>query len=575
VTETRTARFGLPLWSAGTDGPSRSDFDEAFTNIEARAAYDDGVTVSALPSTSLYQGRYVWQQTASGNYRTLWRRDDASGWYHVGGPVIPTTQLIRALVNPPLADQTLDAVRIEHPTLDTGGWAANVTFDGAGVLRRGLALGHPSDTTLGRLTVGGNTLPASTVRAQMTAYAANEHVLLLKQAYSGGGTPGSLLRMLNQAGSAVVDIDGTGKLAASQPSAFGGANLSTGNALSVAPTVSGADTNGLALYGQASAGTKALLGLYRDSGDSVPIGLVARNGITLGRTPWGTAGTDGTVTLAGNLVYVRSSSNASNTTWLALRYTSLANEADITQDTNYFTTGPAGWSARLPGYHSQELLPATPTMTLYRFLDFSLPFLTVQRATRSGSTVTTTQVGSWEADGRMQVGVPWRGLGTQRDVRQNVVHTCTKAWVNPGDSPTAGQVILTNQNYNYTWPDITVKSLGTTDLEISVLTELMMGSGVSGSTDGQNFSHRLQVSINGGSFADVDRLVENAQATTNAGNRQVGDLFDARHLLSGVAAGTVLRFKSTLAAGNGLATVYLRSAKLRAHEQIVETYVAL
>lgn len=574
MTETRTTRFGLPLWSAGTDGPSRSDFDEAFTNIEARAAYDDGVTVSALPSTSLYQGRYVWQQTASGSYRTLWRRDDASGWYHVGGPVIPTTQLIRALVNPPLADQTLDALRIEHPTLDVGGWAANVTFDGAATLRRGLVLGHPSDTTLGRLTVGGSALPASTVRAQMTAYAANEHVLLLKQAYSGGGTPGSLLRLLNQAGSAVVDIDGTGKLAASQPSAFGGASLSTANMLAVAPTSAGSDLTGLALYGQSSAGTKALLAAYRDSSDSAAILSVLRNNITIGRTPWGTAGTDGTVTLAGNQVYVRSSSNASNTTWFALRCTNLSSETDASQDVTYLSTGPAGWSARLPGLHSQELLPSAPTMTLYRFLDFSAPFLAIQRAVRSGMSVTTTQVGSWEADGRMQVAAPWRSASTLRDVRQNVTHYCKKPWVNAGDAPTTGQAITTNSTYSYTWPDMVMKSLTAGDVEISVITELMLGVGV-GTADGQNFSHKLQVAINGGSFNDVDRLVENAQATPNPGNRPTGDLFDARHTLLNVAAGATLRFKSVYTVGSASPTVYLRCADFRAREVIIETYTAL
>jgi hypothetical protein len=574
MTKTLTTRFQLPQWGAGTDSPSRVDFDAAFLNLETWAAYDDGVTVSALPTTSLYQGRYVWQSQGSAPYRTLWRRDDASGWYHVGGPTIPTTQLIRALVNPALGDPTKDALRVEHPTLDVAGWASNLTFDGALSLRKGIAIGHPSDTSQGRLTVGGTALPASTVRAQITAYAANEHVLTLTQAYSGGGTPGSLLRMLNQAGSAVVNIDGTGKLSATQPSSFGGASLGTVNALAVGPTAGGADTVGLALYGQATATTKSLLAAYRDSSDSAPIAQVQRDGITLGRTPWGVAGTSGSITLASNVLYVRGSANGSNTSWLSFRYTSLADETNPALDSVYLSAGPAGWSARLPGFQSQELLPASPTQTLYRFLDFSQPFLTIQQAVRSGPSVSTTQVGSWEADGRMQGAVPWRSAATLRDMRQNVTHFCRKAWVSPGDGPTQGNAVLPSNAFSYTWPAMTVKSLTATDIEISVITELMLGSGVPDEADGQSYSHKLQVKINGASYVDVDRLVENAQGTPNPGNRPTGDLFDARHTLLSVPAGATVQFKSVYTIGAASPWIYLRSAEIRAREVIIESYVA-
>lgn len=80
MAETRTTRFGLPQWSSGsTDSPSRSDFNEAFANLDKWAARFESGTLNARPAPGI-PGRYY---TDDGG--TIYR-DTGTSWVEVGIP---------------------------------------------------------------------------------------------------------------------------------------------------------------------------------------------------------------------------------------------------------------------------------------------------------------------------------------------------------------------------------------------------------------------------------------------------------------------------------------------------------
>lgn len=74
MAETRTPRLGLPQWSAGTDSPSRADFNEAFAALEQLGALDLQGTVAARPAPGV-RGRYYYA-TDQGQLS----RDDGTAW---------------------------------------------------------------------------------------------------------------------------------------------------------------------------------------------------------------------------------------------------------------------------------------------------------------------------------------------------------------------------------------------------------------------------------------------------------------------------------------------------------------
>jgi hypothetical protein len=76
MAETRTTRLSLPQWSAGTDAPSRADFNEAFSNLDINGAmYGEGA-VATRPAAGKH-GRF-WFDPATGlSY------DDGSAWYGI------------------------------------------------------------------------------------------------------------------------------------------------------------------------------------------------------------------------------------------------------------------------------------------------------------------------------------------------------------------------------------------------------------------------------------------------------------------------------------------------------------
>lgn len=580
MTETRTTRFGYPLWSADTDSPSRLDFDEWSNVAEAKNAYDDGVTYTTVPVTSLVQGRYA-LVNATGNYRTLYRRDDAGSWRFVGGDTIPDTLRLRALTG---QATTAQALALSHPSLTNP--PLTLAYDGSMIVGGSFRSFDPNDAAKGGIVVGSNAAadPVNNGRLYVTTRQTGDRGLVVAPYVPGGGDPGSgdLLTVRNAGGDSPFVVNVLGQFREQASSAFGGASIQSTAMLAVAPSSSNSDTvtSGLLLYGQAGTGganppnTKALLQISRDSGDLTAAGsiaLVKRNTIALGKLPWGTPNTDGTVTLAGNTNYVRSSANAS--TYVQWSFTDPAHEDDPTKDTAYLLGSPTAMVWRLPFSISNEYRTAGITLGLYRFTDFSAPFMQLNRAVRvNPTTITTTLMAEWEADGRLQTGVPWRGSGSVRETRQPVAHVCHKALVTPGDPSDSGPSVAPGGNYIYTWPTMTLRSVSNADIEMDLITELMLGPGVSGQDDAQAYAQQFAISINSGTFANVDTVRENASTVPRSSNRRSGDAFLARTRLLNVPAGAQIQVRTTFAVGSAAPTIYLRSLDLRVQESVVEVY---
>lgn len=587
MTETRTTKFELPQYSAGTDGPSRADWNEAFIHLEGRAAYDDGAPVSTLPTTGLYAARYFWQVQQPGGganptYRTLWRSDGTT-LYSVGGPTITTTQLYRGLHSSVSGTVTADAVRVEHPTIsDLGGWSANVTYAGAGFLRTGLALGSSADDTLGRLAVGGSAIPASTARLTVDSYATGEHAIVARGHHA---TPGNLFRGLDTSGSAAFVVDGVGRLTASKPSAFGGASLPTTAALAVAPTSGpGLFANGLLLYGLTAAGDagdvdKSILKAQLDLADTDPIVTLNRLNMKFGRIAWGTPGVvdSGTLRFDANSFTFRTTGSATGAgrAYLHFRRSNPAAENDTTQDTLLFSVNPTGIISDLPATVTQRASQAATTLNLARVGNFSSSFLEAYRLVPDGLGGETTQpASSLLSDGRLRVGAWWRGTGTMRDARQSLHHRSTKIWAAPGGIATDGTAITTGNSFTYTFGSMTVRSVDVADLIIKLAVELQLNATA---VDGQLYSFQCLVSINGGTYTavPVDALQENVSIATNSpGQRAVGELFNVSFIKENVAAGSTFQVRFRAVNGSSAPTLYLRKYVLDVEEALIEDYVA-
>lgn len=575
MTETRTSRFGYPLWSADTDSPSRLDFDEWSTVAEAKNAYDDGTTYSTAPTTNLAQGRYA-LVNASG-YRTLYRRDDAGSWRFVGGDTIPDTLRLRALAG---QITTAQALAVSHPSLTNS--PLTVAYDGSVIVGGSFRSYDPNDASKGGIVIGSNGAvdPINNGRLYVTTRQANDRGLVVQSVVGGGDS----FTVRDTGGNNVFVVDVNGQLREQASAAFGGASIQSTAMLAVSPSSSGTDTvtAGLLLYGQSGssggnpANAKYLLQLSRDSSDLTPanaIGLVARNGITWGRLPWGTPNTDGTVTLAGNTHYLRSSSNAS--AFVQWRYTDPAHENDSTKDTAYFTGSAAAMAWRLPFSISNEYNNGRAALDLYRFVDYSNPFLRVIRAVRvDPNTITTTLVGQWESDGRFQSGAPWRGLGTIRDGRQPVLHTAHKTYASPGQPANAGQLVNPLGTFAYTWPVMTLRSVSTADIKMELITEFMLGPGAGGVDDAQAVGQQFAISINSGTYSNVDGIREIAVAVPRSTSRPAGGTYPARVRLLNVPAGAQIQVRTTFSVGDAAPVVYIRSMDLEVTEMIVESYVA-
>jgi hypothetical protein len=579
MTETRTTRFGQPQWSAGTDSGSRADFNEAFAAIEARAAYDDGVTTSSLPVSGVVQGRYAWVN-ATGNYKTLYRRDDATTWYPVGGPVIPTTQLYRGLNAPVLTDVDADAIRVEHPlTAALGGWGANISYAGRANFRSALVLGSSASAALGVLAVGGGTMPSAGERAVIRASADNEHALVVR---TSATTPGDLLRLINNAASNVLRVDGAGQLVATRPAAFGGSSIPTTAAVGIAPTTAEADglTVGLLLQGLAGSAplqAKRILSVLRDAADTTPILTVDRDDIVLGRVPWGTLATTGRVTVAGNRLAVRSSGQGANPYYFTVSRTdptSPATEANPALDTLLLSANSNGFGMAIPLYVSNRYKTTLPTLSVFRVSDFSASFLELARLVPDGMGGETSQLASvWRSDGRLSTGAWWRSTGTLRDARQIVQHKSVKRYTASGGGATTGHFLAPAQNLTYTWPEMTVRSGSDTDLIVDCEAEYMFDQG--GSVLAQSVSTELYISVNGGAFDPLTHgMTEDSNVSAPNSTRHTGGNLSGRMYAISLPVGATFQLRTRFTIGVAPVNAWVRSLNISATEALVENYVA-
>lgn len=589
MTETRTTRLELPSYSADSpDGLSREDWQDLVTHLEGRTAYDDGTPVgAALPTTGLHAARYFWQVQQPGGganptYRTLWRSDGAT-LYSVGGPTITTTQLYRGLHSSVSGSVGNDAVRIEHElNPDDGGWGGNITYAGAAYLRTGLALGDDDDTTVGRLAVGAPALPGSGVRMSVDSYASGEHAVVARVRHATGG---SLFRGLNTGGSQVFNVDGIGRLSTASPSSFGGASPSATASLAVAPT-SGVNgiTQGLMLYGLTDVGhadddDKALVRGYPDLADTVPILAVNRLNMQLGRITWGTPGTanSGTLRFDANAATFRTYGGATGASrvYYAWHRASAASPDDTAQDTLLANMTTNRFHSALPMVIGNQAKTSSTTLTVQRVTDFSAAFMDLYRIVPDGLGGSLLLLGGvWDSDGRLRTGAWWKGDGTIRDARQTLHHRSRKAWAVLGDNETAGQAVAVGGNFTYTFPVMTVLSVGAADLIIRLSVELLLGKSSNTVTQGQVYGFECSVSINGGTFNVIDQYEENASvAPPSNAERNAGDRPVPQFIQLGLNGGD--EFQVRIKTNNGIhpSTLYLREFILDVEECLIETYV--
>ena len=575
MTETRTPRFNLPQWSAGSDSPSRTDFNGAFSDIEGRGAYDNGDNVSSLPVTGLVAGRYS-MLTVSGDGYSLYRYS-GSAWQFVGGSLVPRFQRFKAIEGQLATDA---AFAVEHPS-DTN---ANIIASYGGDLTVGgvLKSWNSNDAAKGALVVAWNGAISVTTtgRAYMRTRADSELGLVL---HAHGSGAGNMLTVREPGNSDMFTVDAIGRLSQRTFAAFGGAALPSLSMVAIAPTSAvDAVTNGLLLYGQTAAPTKSILQVWRDSGDTASLFTVGRDGITLGRLPWSASMSSGGVMVSGNNMVLRASGNVGNSYYMQLRRsdpTSAITEANPALDTTMVSITSNGITSSMPTSISQRLKQNVSTMTLQRVTDFTASFLDLVRLVPDGGGGETTQLASrWDSDGRLSTGAWWRstGVGTTRDSRQSIRHTCRKVYAAPGDAQDAGLQVNPSGTHTLTWTAMTMRSTAITDLSIVLGVEMMLRpNNIDNEADAQDYRVQTLISINGGVYTSIG-ITENAPATPflRSGQRYSGDYLTCTHRATGIPAGATVQLRNVFTTANANPVVWIRSMEIDAEECIIETYAS-
>lgn len=283
MTETRTTRFNLPQWSEGTDSPSRTDFSNAFSEIEARAAYDDGASFATLPVSNVYPGRYALIEHSDGV--ALQRRRESGVWDWVGGTIATSPVRYRAS-----ADGDLPLI------VDQGAASPKFAVNGAGNVS---TVGAYSGAYA--LIAADGELPDAAVRGRLyvRTKADGERGLVLRPHGAGAG---AMLAAMDSGGSVVTTLDSLGRLQQRSATALGGAALSTTQTAVVAPTNVDDGIGGMLAHGWADSATAAIAdkAIFRVRGISTGQDLlsISRNLVALGRTGW----TSGAVELRANAI---------------------------------------------------------------------------------------------------------------------------------------------------------------------------------------------------------------------------------------------------------------------------------
>jgi hypothetical protein len=579
VTVTRTPRLGLDQWSSGVDSPSRTGFNTDFANLEARVAVDQRTPAAALPSSGLVAAEYFQRTLDLGGGATaysLYRTDAGATWRSQSW--VPERLLVRPPDTAPAV--TAEALRVEHTGVANGP-GLSASWDGGMALRKQLILGGSADGTIGRLSVGGLDAVPAAVRARITPLGAERGL----EIRAGDANVTELLRGVDSSGSTVLSVSGAGQLTSTQGAAFGGTTPSAAAGLTVAPQPSGAINTGLLAYGQESAPTRAALVVNRfqpGGSDVATVLSVAPNLITVGRTA-----TDWTGELdeGASLIKVSTprwgwfpnAASQSGTNPFAPFPGGLVGFAGIdatnglqssigTQFNNYGS--PTRSAGTLASYQSGVSTWTGPLLSAYQ----------AEIISGSPSTALVAQISPF---GQISANAPWLGSGSKpavlRDVRQPIVHTCMKKWVEPGDYPN-GQFIASNGSFTYDWPTMTVRSASATQLEVEMRLELLFFKQNSGANpDRQVAQVRWFYKIGGGSFTLADSNYQEGAATTNDSPwPQAPGLQNMWTVIVPVsaAAGTTFQMRTQVVLYPYASDARLRRADLKVRESIVQTYTA-
>jgi hypothetical protein len=563
MAETLTSRFGLVQWGVGTDSPSRIDFNAAFLSIEQKAAYDDGVTRTALPTTNLVAGRsaLVAPESSPGvptGYRTLYRRNDAAGWDYAGGNTISEPFNVRAAngVGAGGPARSANAFSVSHP--DAANPGAQWAWDGSAILGGTQRVYDYSDPTKGTLIVGAVVgLAADPIvngRVHVRTRATGERGIVLRPYTPVGPDTGSgaLLAVQEATGNDLFLIDAQGRVRHQTFSAWGGAALPTTSVMAISPTSNAADAvvNGLLLYGQAGVGatTKRILQVARDgTADVVPILTVDRDNIAVGRLPWGSLTADGSLSLSGRQLANRATGYTADAMLWKLTRADAASPDNAGLDEPVASLSRTSGLTRVPMTLTQALGTGSVNLTLKRYTDLTARF---------------EVIGAWDSVGSVIAGARWRGSGTLRDARQGVKHRSIQFF---------GSTLTTGQTLSTTWATMTVHSVTTTDLDIAVCVEATINPGAfSDKEDGQQWFLYIDLSVNGGAF---NQLVQKLQGgpSHRDGSRPVNVQTDYT-FATNVPAGATFAVRTRIVIGGAVPSVVIRAVDVMVQESIIESY---
>lgn len=562
MAETRTSRFGLVQWGVGTDSPSRLDFNEAFLNLENRAAYDDGVSAATLPSSGVVAGRYAMFAPAGAN-KTLYRRNDSGTWDFAGGNTDPDPFYLRpykAVADGGPARSTSGLI-LTHPD-NASGPGATVAYDGSISAGGTLRVYDVNTPAAGNLIVGAGASvaadPVNLGRVHVRTRVDGERGLVLRPHGTGAGP---MLAVQTTAGSDVLTLDATGQLQQRAAAAFGGASVPASSVVAIAPTSGGPDTNGLVLHGQAAPGdTKTILRILRQSDDAAALMQWSRDSATIGRLPWGSTSSGGVLSLSGRVLSLRSTGYSSDSTLWGLT------RADITDPSNTGLDEPVASLARQSGLYrvpltfTQALNTSAVNLTLKRYTDLTQRFLELHRM---GAGESIEVVGGWDSEGRVLAGTRWMNPGAVRDARQAIRHRTQ--WnhsdtLNPGDTLT--KVFTTMQCRSATPCDLAI--------EIRLQAQVEVGA-FSDREDGQQWFLNCDISVNGGAFSFIGSYLfggPSHRTGTRPINVQTGDF-----TLINVPAGATFQIRTRVFVGGAVPQITTQAQFINVQESIVNNYV--
>lgn len=171
MAETTTTRLSLRRWSAGTDTPSRSEFDTNFANIESLSAIYGQGTRSARPAAGT-AGRFyevVGDATAENNGLVFY--DNGSAWVLVGAKVEDQTVRASGAAVVPFTVQGAAAqtARLQEWKNSTGTVLAWVAADGTMHTSSGQLIRAGSTDTLTNKTINLDSNTLTGTKAQFNA----------------------------------------------------------------------------------------------------------------------------------------------------------------------------------------------------------------------------------------------------------------------------------------------------------------------------------------------------------------------------------------------------------------------